>query len=419
MRSDLIAQINLDNLAHNCRVLRAKCRPGTKICAVLKANAYGHGLSVVAPTLQAAGVDHAAVATLSEALELRSIRWSGPILMLGNVLAVADQRERQERLRALIKYDLTLTITDVETLRILARLNPQGPINVHVKVDTGMGRMGAMPDDVGRLLDLVVAAPHLRLVGLYSHFATADFEERELVDHQLRTFHEILARYGDRLPPRSIRHLANSAATLTLPEAHFDMVRPGLAMYGIPPAEWLGRDIDLRPILRLVSHLTAVKTLPPGHCVGYGRTFTTQRPTRLGIVPIGYFDGYLRSLSDAAIVGTAVGDAPVIGRVSMDQLALDLTDLPELHIGDEVVLIDDHPERPNSVPAIARLMGTIPYEVTCLLGERIQRVVMAADATEAVPAGASRGMAAPITASSSHPDQINGRISNRTLSADN
>jgi alanine racemase len=396
MRSDLIAQINIDNLAHNCRVLRAKCRPGTKICAVLKANAYGHGLSIVAPTLHAAGVDYAAVATLSEALELRSIRWPSPILMLGNMLAVADQRERQERLRAIIKYDLTLTISDVETLRVLARLNPQGPINVHVKVDTGMGRMGVMPDDLAHLLDLVVAAPHLRLVGLYSHFATADFEERELVDRQLRTFHEILARYGDRLPPRSIRHLANSAATLTLPEAHFDMVRPGLAMYGIPPAEWLGRGIDLRPILRLVSHLTAVKMLPPGHCVGYGRTFTTQRSTRLGIVPIGYFDGYVRSLSNAAVVGTNVGDAPVIGRVSMDQIALDLTGLPELHTGDEVVLIDDCPNRPNSVPAIARLMDSIPYEVTCLLGERIERVPVGVGAAQIAPAAkAFRELPAP------------------------
>lgn len=286
MRSDLVAQINVENLAHNCRVLRAKCRPGTKICAILKANAYGHGLYVVAPTLQAAGVEHAAVATLQEALELRAADWQQPILMLGNVLAVANQRERQERLRAITKYDLTLTITDVDTLRILARLNPQGPINVHVKVDTGMGRMGVMPEDLARLLDLVLAAPHLRLVGLYSHFATADFENRELVEHQLRTFRALLAQHGGRLARGAILHLANSAGTLTLPDAHFDMVRPGLAMYGIPPAEWLGRGANLRPVLRLVSHLTVVKTLPPGHCVGYGHTFTTQRTTRLGIVPI-------------------------------------------------------------------------------------------------------------------------------------
>ncbi|MBN2563880.1 MAG: alanine racemase [Phycisphaerae bacterium] len=385
MHSDLIAQINIDRLVHNYRVLRRMCRPGVRICAVLKADAYGHGIRIVAPALQAAGADYAAVATLHEALELRSANWHSPILMLGNVLTVVDERERRERLRAIVKHKLTLTITDRDTIKTLARMDLQSPIDVHIKVDTGMGRMGALPDAIADLVESVRGAGTLRLVGIYSHFATADSEERDLAEKQLATMNGVVSRLwpdplrlgedcGHSARGGVIRHFANSAATITMPESHLDMVRPGLVLYGHVPADHMADRLDLRPILRLVSHLTLVKDLPAGHCVGYGQTFTTPRPTRLGIVPIGYCDGYLRSLSNSATVGTAVGDAPVIGRVSMDQLAVDLTDLPPLMPGAEVVLIDDKPDRPNSVPAIARQLGTIPYEVLCLLGQRIQRV---------------------------------------------
>ncbi len=374
MRSDLIAQINTDRLAHNCRALGGLCGPGVRLCAVLKADAYGHGIEAVAPALQAAGVHCAGVATLGEAVALRSVNWHKPILLFGGVLAVTDQRERLERIRAIVKHRLTLTIADQDTVKDLARRDLQTPIEVHIKVDTGMGRMGATPEAVVGLVQSVRASPILRLVGIYSHLATADSERPDSARRQLAAFQEVLGHVGDFLPPGVIRHLANSAATITMPEAHFDMVRPGLALYGYPPAEHLADRLDLQPILRLVSHLTAVKDLPADHGIGYGRTFVTRRPTRLGIVPIGYYDGFLRSLAKSGIVGTAVGDAPIIGHISMDQLAVDLTDLPPLKPGAQVVLIDDRPDRPNSVAAIARRIGTIPYEITCLLGRRIQRV---------------------------------------------
>lgn len=376
MRSDLIAEINVDHLAHNCRVIRPLCGPGVKICAVLKADAYGHGIAIVAPVLQAAGVECAAVATLHEAIGLRAVNWHQPILMLGNVLAVADERERRERLRAIVKHRLTLTVADEDTIQATVGLNLKSPIDVHVKVDTGMGRAGGVPTSVPALVESVLSRRSLRLVGIYSHLATADSEEATLARRQLAVFREVLTRLSDVLPPGTVRHLANSAATLSLPDAQFDMIRPGLVLYGYAPAEHLANRLDLKPILRLVSHLTAVKSIPADHCVGYGATFTTRRPTRLGIVPVGYYDGFLRVLSNAAIVGTAVGDAPVIGRISMDQLAVDLTDLPPLAVGTEVVLIDDTPDRPNSVAGLARGLGTIPYEVTCLLGQRVQRVAV-------------------------------------------
>jgi alanine racemase len=374
MRSDLIAYINPDAILHNYRALRAAA-PGSKLCAPLKADAYGHGMRMIAPIVQEAGADWAAVATLTEAIELRDCGWTRPILMLGNILAVGDAGERSERIAAAVEYKLSLTIPDSQSLKCLHAARPRSAVGVHMKIDTGMGRMGVVSDEAVELLHEVLHEPTVQLQGVYSHFASADFEQFELARQQLATFQEFLAQASDFLPRGIIRHLANSAATIMLPDAHFDMVRPGLAMYGYCPAAHMARQIKLRPILRVVSHLTLVKELPAGHCVGYAQTFTTKRPTRLGVVPAGYVDGFVRRLSNNAVIGTPAGDAPVIGRISMDQLAVDLTDLPIMGTGTEVTLIDDNPDRPNSVQAIAERTGTISYEVTCLLGQRLQRVL--------------------------------------------
>lgn len=378
MRSDLIATIDTDRLAHNVRVLRSACRPDTRICAALKADAYGHGLAIVAPVLHDLGIEMAAVATLVEAIELRRLGWQRPILVLGNVLAVRDDAERRDRIAALVDHDLTFTAATLEPLADLGRAAAaKGTVlSVHVKFDTGMGRQGVRPEELPDLLATVRRLPGLRLAGLYSHFATADLEQRELAHRQLATFRCLLDQLADQLPANVVRHLANTAATLTWPEAHFDMVRPGLGVYGYAPGEHMLARFDLRPILRLTSHVTLAKVLPAGHCVGYGNTFTTKRQTRLGIVPVGYDDGLLRGLSNRAMIGTEAGDAPVIGRISMDQLAIDLTDIPSVGVGSPVVLIDEDPQRPNSVAALARLLGTIPYEITCLLGRRIDRVAI-------------------------------------------
>jgi alanine racemase len=385
MRSDVIAEINTDHIRHNCSAVRACCEPGVKLCAPIKADAYGHGVRIVAPVLASAGVDYAAVATVPEAVELRQIGWRQPILLLGNVLAVADADERYERIQAIVDFDLEITLTDEETLRRLTSAEPGRPIGVHVKLDSGMGRMGVTPQHAGALLDSIRQEPCLALVGYYSHLATADADDTGLAVRQLETFRRSLAEQHERLQRGTLRHLANSAATITMPAAHFDMIRPGFALLGYAPSDSIARRIDLRPALRLVSHLTAIKELPAGHCVGYGQTFTTRRPTRLGIVPAGYVDGFTVALSNAAVVGTPGGDAPVIGRISMDHLAVDLTDLPAMSLGTTVTLIDDRPDRPNSVAAIARRLGTIPYEVTCLLGRRVQRVAVGSEAPPNTP----------------------------------
>lgn len=386
MYADLIAYIDTDRLRHNVRALRALCGPGVRFCAPLKADAYGHGLSAVAPVVYEEGADFAAVATLQEAIDLRALGWMRPILVLGNVLAVPNAAERRERLNVLFEHGLAMTLCNTDVIRLINDAQFDRPIDAHLKLDTGMGRMGVLPGEMPGLLDAAMGCPGVRVAGLYSHFATADFADMSIVDAQLVVLRDCLRALRSRLPPDVLIHTANSAATISRPDAHFDMVRPGLALYGYSPADHLGALIDLRPILRVVSHLTAVKNLPTGHGVGYAHTFVTRRPTRLGIVPAGYFDGFVRTLSNAAIVGTPAGDAPVIGRISMDQLAVDLTELPPLPVGTEITLIDDRPERPNSVASLAQRIGTIPYEVTCLLGPRAERRPIQISTTSESPA---------------------------------
>ena len=383
MHTDLQAVINVDHLVANYLALRACCKPGVRFCAPLKANAYGHGAALVAPALQRAGVDMAAVATIDEAIELRRAGWTRPILLLGNALAVADYHERCERLDAIVKHALTITIADAHTVQFLAEEPSDTRFDVHLKIDTGLGRMGVLPDEATRLVREISTIKALRLAGVYSHFGTADFADRDFALQQLAVFKAWLNENAKVLPDGCLRHIANSAATISLPDAHLDMVRPGLALYGYPPADHLSKQIELRPTLKLYSHLTCIKEIPAGHSVGYARKFIAERPTRTGIIPIGYADGFLRILSNNAIVSTRHGPAPVIGRVSMDQIAINLTDLPPAKLGDPVILISDQPGDANSVVSLARRMETIPYEVTCVLGRRMTRTLQRSTVREA------------------------------------
>ena len=390
MHRDLVAEINVDAIAHNLGLIRQVCRPGVRVCAALKANAYGHGVDVVTPVLAKAGVDMAAVATIGEAIELRQLGWDRPILCFGPTFAAATGAERAERITAAVEHALTPTVVDGYGLRDLqAEAQRQGrTIDYHVKVDTGMGRMGIAPDTAYDLIRRAVDSKRVRLTGVYTHLATADEADLEFARHQLAwlgNLIERLATIGIRVP---IVHAANSSAIFMLPESHLDMVRPGLAIYGCRPSrQWPGNGA-LAPALRLRSHLVLTKRVPAGHSVGYGRTFITKRQSVLGIVPIGYSDGYVRCLSNRGIMGVAGGEARVVGRISMDQTVLDLTDLPDAHVGSEVVVIDDRPDRPNSVESIAELIGTVPYEVTCLLGNRVRRVAVRRTGETSVKEGA-------------------------------
>ena len=370
-----IARVYEAAIRHNFLVFRNQCGPSVKMCPAVKANAYGHGVSIVAPVLAEAGADMLAVANILEAHELRSIAPGVAVLVFSPIQA--GQPDKALLTKA-IEDGYHLTIADVAGAGALAEIGRRCGTEalVHIKVDTGMGRMGLVPERALELVKFVSSESGLQLEGLYTHFASADEEDPAFTLVQLRCFNEFLQTAAKIVKDLPLIHAANSAAALRFTESRFNMVRPGISIYGYRPSRTLG-DLeavgDLRPTLRLESQLVLVKDLPEGHSCGYGRTFRAGRETRIGIVPVGYGDGYDRAYSNRAVMSVSGGTARVIGRVSMDQTILDLTDLPQAQLGDAVIVISEKRHEPNSVEALAELVDTIPYEVTCRLGRRIVR----------------------------------------------
>jgi alanine racemase len=411
---DVIAQVNLDALRHNVNVLRQQCRPRVRLCAALKANAYGHSVGIVAPLLAQTAVSMAAVATIGEAIELRQLGWAKPILLFGPIFADGIPSGRKERLRSVLEYDLTATVVDFYGARDLVHEAEQRGkiVRCHIKIDSGMGRMGISPAGAVQLAQRLQELPSVAIEGVYTHFATADEADKSYCQEQLRVFREaIVALQTAGLRPWLV-HTAGTGAMLDMAESHFDMVRPGIGLYGLFPGDQVQNRPDLRPVLKVTSRLVLVKKILSGQSVGYGRTWTAQRDSITGIVPIGYHDGYLRSLSNRAAMTVRGQLAPVIGRVSMDQTLLDLTDVPGALVGDEVVVIDDNPLAPNSVVNLARIMQTIPYEVVALLGSRVARVACTDDGAasrEAVAAAAEQ------TADAFHDSSLAGMASASAL----
>lgn len=383
MQANVVAEISTEALRANVRAIRSRTGAGVAICAAVKADAYGHGVAVVLPVIAAEGVERVAVANLEEALEVRSLGWHRPVLVLGAPLACGDERDAVERCHAAVEADIDVTISTVAEAQMLgaaaARLHK--PARVQIKIDSGMGRMGLLWDQATQAVSDIAACPGVCVEGVYTHFATADEADGKFARQQLSRFLGLRDELrGRRIPVRAF-HCANSAAIFQIPEAcrGLDMARPGIVLYGY----WDGpgeRPADLVPAMRVVSRLSAVRSVPAGYHVGYGCTHTTSRPSVLGVVPIGYADGYRRLLSNDARMtlvaarGLPRRVVPVVGRVSMDQTILDLTDAGQVFPGDSVVVIDNDPAAPNSVESLARTLNTITYEVTCLIGRRVRRV---------------------------------------------
>ena len=377
----LVAQIELAAVEHNCRVLRSLTPPGCRMCVAVKANAYGHGIEVVLPALRRARADMLGVATIAEARQLRDLGWSGPILLFGSELSVYAGKHKSEQARWLVKNEVGVTLTsrqDMEELAAAARAEGR-TAHVHLKLDSGMSRMGVSEDPMFELIEAARADRFLDVEGLYTHFATAD-DDMAFAEGQLgrfKAFVERLRAAGETVP---MLHAANSAAIINLPDSHFDMIRPGISVYGYHTSPAMTNRPDLRPVMRVVSYLTLVKRIPAGSGVGYGCTFRAAEDTLVGLVPIGYADGYNRRLSNAGKMIVADRVVPVVGRVSMDQTVVDLT-VPEkegveVSPGTEVIVIDNDRDSPNSVEALAVQLGTIPYEITTLLGPRVVRVAV-------------------------------------------
>lgn len=363
------ADIDLAALRHNLRAVKTAAK-GAEVWSVLKADGYGHGSKAVGRTLERAGSQGVCVALLEEAVELREAGIRVPILVMGGYYGRAWD--------AVLRYRLTPVLYDAvhfEELAAEVRFQNAGALDVHLKVDTGMARLGAPPDDVRGLAEGLARLPELRLSGLMTHFACADAADAEAVERQLDLL-DVAARdvaaAGLAVPAK---HAANSAALLKIPRTQMDMVRPGLAIFGIEPSD--GLCPSLRPVMSVHTRVVATRALKPGQSVGYGWTWTAKRPSRIATIPIGYADGLARGLSNRGEVLIHGRRCPIVGVVSMDLTMVDVTDIDGVELGDECVILGKQVGRfgTDAITAqeIAGRLGTIPWEVLTSVSRRVPR----------------------------------------------
>ena len=364
------AEIDLKALENNIRNIKSCIKNKAKWCAVVKADAYGHGAVAVARKAVEQGADYLAVAVISEAISLRQAGFTTPILILGTtpVEASAD----------LVAYDITQAVYTVEQAKaISAEAVRQGKTaKIHMAVDTGMSRIGVRPEQAGDLAQALSVMPGIELEGMFSHFALADAKDKSFAYQQLEAFKLAISKVEAKGVNIPIKHIANSAAILEMPEAHFDMVRAGIILYGLWPSDEVEHVIELQPIMELKAQIVYVKNLHPGESISYGCTFTAQRESRIGTLPMGYADGYTRMFTGKAQVDYQGKRAPIAGRICMDQCMVDLTDIPEVKIGDEVTLLGKSEDSELTVEELGELSGRFPYEFVCDLGKRIPRVFL-------------------------------------------
>jgi alanine racemase len=362
------AEIDLDAIAQNVEAFLKHVGSEVDVMAVVKANAYGHGAVQVARASLRAGSKWLAVHRAIEGVELRQAGIKAPILLMGYT--------PPDGARLVVDWQLTPSLTSMGFARALsAQASAAGVIQpVHVKIDTGMGRYGLMPEEAVAFLQAIRLLPGIFLEGLFTHFATADWVDQSYVRQQLDVFKRVLhdlRQMGIDVP---YVHAANSAAATYLPEAHFDLVRTGVALYGLRPSSEQPPAFALRPALSLKSKVSRVRLLPPDYGVSYGRTYVTDRPILAALVPVGYGDGYSRSLSNRGIVLVRGQRAAVIGRVCMDQFVVDVSHISGVQQDDEVLVIGAQGMERITAEEVAALAGTINYEVTTALLPRVVRV---------------------------------------------
>lgn len=364
------AEIDLDTIRHNYEALRRRIGEDVKFLGVVKADAYGHGAVHVARTLQELGADYLGVSSLDEAMELRANGIVMPILILGHTPT--------EQVPNLIANNITQTVTCLAKAHEYnaAAAEFGAVLRVHMKVDTGMSRLGVLC--AGRHFDTGVDGivdscnmPNLDVEGIFTHFAVADETDENDIDYTKRQFELFKAtvsaveqRLGHRI---AIRHCANTGAVAQYPETYMDMVRPGLLLYGCGE---FAQKLGLRPAMALKAMINTIKIYDEGTDISYGRMYRTTSPTRIGVIPYGYADGFFRCLSNRCSIMTASGPAPQRGRICMDMSMIDLSELPGVGVGDEVEIFGPH----NPVETLAELAGTIPYELICAVSKRVPRV---------------------------------------------
>jgi alanine racemase len=375
-------RVDLDALTHNLRALRAHA--GVPVMAIVKANAYGHGLVPVGLHLQAQGVERLGVAFLEEGVALRRAGVVVPILVLGGIFG--------PQAAALIAHDLEITVSSLDKLRqVEAAAAAAGRrAVVHLKIDTGMERIGVHSYHAGPFVEAAVASRWCEIRGVYSHLACADDPASAATPRQLERFLEACAHFERIGAPMPIRHLANSGGVLHFPDTHLDMVRPGIALYGVLPEPTARAPVDLRPALSLLSQVVYFKVVPAGQPVSYGGTWAPARDTRVVTIPIGYGDGWPRALSSRGDVLVRGHRRPIVGRICMDQFMVDLGPDGTAYNEDEVVLIGAQDGEAIRCEDVATAAGTIPYEILVNLNTRIPREYVGGAPRVDVDAAAAR-----------------------------
>ena len=365
------AEVNLDAIADNVRAAKRILRPETKLCAVVKANAYGHGAVPVACEAERCGADFFAVALPQEGIELRNAGIEKPILILGPMPIMPGVAAN------IVRYELSQAIFDTERLDKLNRaaLRAGKKARVHVTIDTGMSRIGVQPEDAVDFAKKVVSCPGIELEGIFSHFCTADAQDKDYSRLQFERFKsavDAIEAAGIHIP---IKHIANSAALSEMTQYQWDMCRQGITLYGMRPSsvtEGYDEGYDaFRPAMTVKAQIGYVKDLPAGRTVGYGRTWTARRDTRLATVLIGYADGLNRLLSNRGYMIVHGRKAPIVGRICMDQAMLDVTDIPDVKVGDEAIVFGG---RELPFEKAAQWAETICYELTCNISQRVPRI---------------------------------------------
>lgn len=369
------AEIDLDALEANFLALRRRLPADMKLLACVKANAYGHGAVHVAKELERIGADYLSVAFLDEALELRSAGIKLPILVLGYT--------PPHGVRTAWEHDITLNVFSEEVLEEIATLDPAEfphKLKVHVKIDSGMGRLGLLPGDGAvAFVRKALQIPQVEVEGLFTHFATADDADKSYTLEQFSRFQGVVNALREHEIEIPIIHTGNSAISIDLPELSLRMARIGIALYGLYPSDEVRKDeVQLTPVLSLKTRLVWVKTLPPHSAVSYGARYVTRREELIGTLPIGYADGYSRMLSGKAQVLIRGRRVPVVGTICMDQCMVSLQTLADeaevIQAGEEVVLIGQQSGEEISAGELASALGTIHYEVVCMLAHRVPRV---------------------------------------------
>ena len=377
------AEVDLKAVAHNVRELRRITKPGARLLAAVKANAYGHGIIEVAKTVLQSGADELGVARIEEGIQLREAGIDAPVLIFGHTPSFLNEK--------LIEFNLRPTVFSYETAKALSKVavSNGGKIKIHLKVDTGMGRLGILPErmlsnsGIGltenaiHMTEAIVRLSGIEIEGVYTHFATADILDKTYAKRQFDVFLEFLSQLHQSGIEVPVKHSANSAAIIGMSETHLDMVRAGISVYGLYPSDEVDKNrVSLKPAMEMKARIVYLKKVPSGFKVSYGSTYETTTRTTIATVPVGYGDGYNRLLSSRGSMLVNGQRAPVTGRVCMDLTMLDVGHISDVSLEDEVVIFGRQGDNSIYIDEIASMLNTINYEVVTRIADRVPRMYL-------------------------------------------